>query len=85
MAGRISTLLILMVLTADFLRSQQAVPAQQPAQGSVVPLKKFSAIHRFEILSGDPRKSRALLSFGFMPRRDISSCLTSIQKTRTSS
>jgi hypothetical protein len=40
MARRISTLLVLMVLTMDYVRSQQAVRAHQPAQASVAPLKK---------------------------------------------
>lgn len=57
MARCISTLLILVVLTVGSVRSQQAVPAHQPVQASVVPLKKFSPIHRFETLSGDPAKA----------------------------
>jgi len=36
---------------------QQSVLGQQPAQGQVIPLKPFSPIHRFEILSGDPTKT----------------------------
>jgi hypothetical protein len=57
MARRISTVLVLMVLTVDSVTSQQAVPAHLPVQASVVPLKTFSPIHRFEILSGDPKKA----------------------------
>jgi hypothetical protein len=57
MARRISTLLILMVLTVDSVRSQQGVPAHQPAPAIVIPLKKPSPIDRFEILSGDPAKA----------------------------
>jgi hypothetical protein len=57
MARRILMLLILVVLTVHSVRSQQGVPAHQTAQASVVPLKKFSPIHRFETLSGDPAKT----------------------------
>jgi hypothetical protein len=57
MARRILMLLILVVLTVHSVRSQQGVPAHQTAQASVVPLKKFSPIHRFETLSGDPAKA----------------------------
>jgi hypothetical protein len=53
----ISTLLVFMVLTVDSATAQQAVPAHLPAQASVVPLKKFSPIHRFEVLWGDPTKA----------------------------
>jgi hypothetical protein len=52
-----STLLVLMVLTGDDPGSRQAVPAHQPAQASVIPLKKFSPTHRFETLSGDPART----------------------------
>lgn len=58
MAGRTSTVLILVtILTASSARSQQAAHTHQPAQASVVPLKKFSPINRFETLSGDPAKT----------------------------
>jgi hypothetical protein len=57
MARRILMLLILVVLTVHSVRSQQGVPAHQTAQASVVPLKKFSPIHRFETLCGDPAKA----------------------------
>src|SRR5229473_868741 len=56
-AMRISTLLILMILAVVSVRSQQACAAQQPVESHVVPLKKFSADHRFETVSGDPAKS----------------------------
>jgi hypothetical protein len=56
MAPLIATLLILMVLPVDSVRSQQAA-ALHAAQAPVVLLKKFSAIHRFEALSGDPVKT----------------------------
>ena len=48
-----SIFLLLVVSTS----SQQSGPAQQSAQGQVIPLKPFSPIHRFEILSGDPTKT----------------------------
>jgi hypothetical protein len=54
MAGRASRLLILAVLAPVSFTSQQAAPAQQPVESHVVPLKKFSAEHRFETVSGDP-------------------------------
>jgi hypothetical protein len=54
MAGRASRLLILAVLAPVSVTSQQAAPAQQPVESHVVPLKKFSAEHRFETVSGDP-------------------------------
>jgi len=48
MARRTSTLLILLVLAWVSVVSQQAGLAQQPVESHVVPLKKFSAEHRFE-------------------------------------
>jgi len=57
MARRITTLLTLLVLPLDSVGSQQAFAAHQPAQTRMVPLKKFSPIHRFETLSGDPAKT----------------------------
>jgi hypothetical protein len=60
MAQRNSTLLILIVLAAVSVRSQQARSAQQPAQPHVVPLKKFPVDQRFETVSGDPAKSGVL-------------------------
>jgi hypothetical protein len=57
MARRTSTLLILLVLAWVSVGSQQAGLAQQPVESHVVPLKKFSAEHRFETVSGDPAKS----------------------------
>jgi hypothetical protein len=54
MAGRASRLLILAVLAPVSVTSQQAAPTQQPVESHVVPLKKFSAEHRFETVSGDP-------------------------------
>ncbi len=60
MARRDSTLLILVVLAAVSVRSQQAGLAQQPVEPQVVPLKKFPMDQRFETVSGDPAKSGAL-------------------------
>ncbi len=60
MAGRNSTLLILVVLAAVSVRSQQAGLAQQPVEPQVVPLKKFPMDQRFETVSGHPAKSGAL-------------------------
>src|SRR5262245_13356678 len=60
MGTRISTLLILVVLAAVTVRSQQAGPTQQPAEPQVVPLKKFPMNQRFETVSGDPAKSGGL-------------------------
>jgi len=60
MGTRISTLLILVVLAAVSVRSQQAGPTQQPAEPQVVPLKKFPMNQRFETVSGDPAKSGGL-------------------------
>ena len=57
MAWRASMLFILVVLAAISGRSQQADLAQQPVQSHVVPLKKFSADHRYETVSGNPAKS----------------------------
>ena len=57
MARSTSTLLIFLVLAPVSIRSQQAGPAQQPVESHVVPLKKFSAEHRFETVSGDSAKS----------------------------
>ena len=57
MARHTSTLLILLVLAWVSVVSQQAGLAQQPVESHVVPLKKFSAEHRFETVSGDPAKS----------------------------
>ena len=57
MTGSAWTLLILLVLVPVSVRSQQAGLAQQPVEPHVVPLKKFSAEHRFETVSGDPAKS----------------------------
>jgi hypothetical protein len=59
MARRISTLLILVVLTVASVRSQQPGLAQQPAQPHVVPLKTFPLDQRFETVSGNPAKSGA--------------------------
>ena len=53
------TLPIMVVLAAASVRSQQAGPAQQPAQSHVVPLNKFPRDLRFETVSGDPAKSGA--------------------------
>jgi hypothetical protein len=57
MVKRTSELLILVFLAVVSVSSQQAGPIQQPAQAQVIPLKRFSPIHRFETLSGDPAKS----------------------------
>src|SRR6267143_1240071 len=57
MTGSAWTLLILLVLVPVSVRSQPAGLAQQPVEPHVVPLKKFSAEHRFETVSGAPAKS----------------------------
>jgi hypothetical protein len=57
LAWRSSMLFILVVLAAVSVWSQQADLAQQPVESHVVPLKKFSADHRYETVSGDPAKS----------------------------
>lgn len=57
MARRSSILCILVVSAAVAVWSQQADLAQQPVESHVVPLKKFSADHRYETVSGDPAKS----------------------------
>jgi quercetin dioxygenase-like cupin family protein len=57
-----SILLILVVLTVVSASSQQVVPAQQPIQSHVVPLKKLSKLSmdkRYETVSGDPAKAGA--------------------------
>jgi hypothetical protein len=77
MAKGISMLLILVVLAAVALRSQQS-SAQQPAQSHVVPLKEFAAGQTFETVSGDPQKRASSLSFGFTAKQDTSSCRTPI-------
>jgi hypothetical protein len=53
-------LVILVVLTAVSVSSQQSGPAQWPAESHVVPLKKLSKLamdKRFETVSGDPTKA----------------------------
>jgi hypothetical protein len=57
MAWRTSMLFIFVVLAAVLVWSQQISFAQQAGEGHVVPLKKFSADHRYETVSGDPAKS----------------------------
>ncbi len=57
MAWRTSMLFILVVLAAVSVWSQQISVAQQPVESHIVPLKKFSVVHRFETVSGDPAKS----------------------------
>ena len=52
----ISVLLIVGVSAAASVSSLQADPSQQPVQSHVVPLKKFPADKRSEIVSGDPTK-----------------------------
>jgi len=56
-AKRISLLFILVFVAVVSVSSQQAGPIQEPTHAQVIPLKKFSPIHRFETLSGDPAKS----------------------------
>src|SRR5258708_32780571 len=60
MAWRTSMLFILVVLAAVSVWSQQISVAQQPVESHIVPLKKFSVVHRFETVSGDPAKCGAL-------------------------
>jgi len=60
MSRRVSTLVILVVLMAVSVSSQQAGSAQQPAESHVVPLKAVSKLDmdkRFERVSGDPAKA----------------------------
>jgi hypothetical protein len=60
MGRGISMLVILVVLTAVSVSSQQSGPAQWPAESHVVPLKKLSKLamdKRFETVSGDPTKA----------------------------
>ncbi len=60
MGKGMSVLLILMVLTAVSVSSQQSGPAQRPVESHVVRLKKFSKLamdKRFETVSGDPAKA----------------------------
>jgi hypothetical protein len=60
MGRGISMLVILVVLTAVSISSQQSGPAQWPAESHVVPLKKLSKLamdKRFETVSGDPTKA----------------------------
>jgi hypothetical protein len=60
MAKRISMLLILVVLMAVSVTSQQAGLAQQPGESHVVPLKKIAKLvmdKRYETVSGDPAKA----------------------------
>src|SRR5712691_7836297 len=55
-----SMLLILVVLTAVSVSSQQAGLGQQPVQPNVVPMKNFSRLaldKRYETVWGDPAKS----------------------------
>jgi hypothetical protein len=62
MGRGISMLVILVVLTAVSVSSQQSGPAQWPVESHVVPLKKFSKLamdKRFETVSGDPAKEGA--------------------------
>jgi hypothetical protein len=59
-AKGILMLLILVVLAAGSVSSQQAGLAQQPVQSHVVPLKKLPKNQRFETVSGNPTKSGAL-------------------------
>src|SRR5438445_379434 len=59
MARRTSTVLVVLVLAAASVRSQQAGLAQQPVKPHVVALKTFSPDQRFETVSGDPAKSGA--------------------------
>jgi len=51
------TVLIIVVLAAVSVRSQQTNLMQQPTQSHVVPLKKFPMDQRFETVSGNPAKS----------------------------
>jgi hypothetical protein len=57
MAWRASMLFILVVLSAVSVWPQQISVEQQAGESHVVPLKKFSAGHRYETVSGDPAKS----------------------------
>jgi hypothetical protein len=62
MGRGISMLVILVVLTAVSVSSQQSGPAQRPVESHVVPLKKFSKLamdKRYETVSGDPAKAGA--------------------------
>ncbi len=78
MAKGISMLLILVVLAAVALRSQQS-SAQQPAQPHVVPLKEFAGgAKRLRRYRATPRKRASSLSFGFTAKQDTSSCRTPI-------
>jgi hypothetical protein len=59
MGKGMSMLLVLVVLTAVSVSSQQAGLSQQPVQSHVVPLKKFSKLSmdkRYETVAGDPAK-----------------------------
>jgi quercetin dioxygenase-like cupin family protein len=48
--------IILLVLAAVSVSSQQGGVARQPAQSHIVPLKEFAAGQTFETVSGDPTK-----------------------------
>src|SRR5258708_1065821 len=53
-------LVIVVVAAAVTDWSQKTSDAPQPLESYIVPLKKFSVVHRFETVSGDPAKSGAL-------------------------
>ncbi len=62
MGKGMSILLMLVVLMAVSVGSQQAGPSQQPVRSHVVPLKKFAKLamdKRYETISGDPAKAGA--------------------------
>ena len=59
-AKNVSMLLILGILAAASVSSQQAGVAQQSVQSHVVPLKEFASGQTSETVSGDPTKSGAL-------------------------
>ena len=62
MGKGMSILLMLVVLMAVSVGSQQAGPSQQPVQSHVVPLKTFAKLamdKRYETVSGDPAKAGA--------------------------
>jgi len=62
MGKGMSILLMLVVLMAVSVGSQQAGPSQQPVQSHVAPLKKFAKLamdKRYETVSGDPAKAGA--------------------------
>jgi len=57
MANGVSRLLILGVLAALFISSQQGGVAQQPVPSHVVPLHEFASGQTSETVSGDPTKA----------------------------